>query len=141
MPRVYSMTADPAAAAASLLRRVGFTILMTLVPVAALVTRRAVVVLAPVGIVLLVFAAVLDGNSASIRERLRALVLSPGGLAAGVALGWCALSLVWTPFLAQASERLVNIAGVLIVMLAGYLCLPDRMRSANLYILPVGVGL
>ena len=141
MPRVYSMTADPAAAAASLLRRVGFTILMTVVPVTALFTRRAVVVLAPVGIVLLVLAAVLDGNSASIKERLRSLVLSPGGLAAGVALGWCVLSLVWTPFLAQASERLVNIAGVLIVMLAGYLCLPDRMRSANLYILPVGVGL
>src|SRR3954471_7704051 len=99
MPRVYSMTADPAAAAASLLRRVGFTILMTAVPVTALVTRRAVVVLAPVGIVLLVLAAVLDGGSRPVKERLRAVLLSPGGLAAGLALGWCTLSLVWTPFL------------------------------------------
>jgi hypothetical protein len=141
MPRVYPMTADPAAAAASLLRRVGFTILMTLVPVTALVTRRAVVVLAPVGIVLLVLAAVLDGGSRPVKDRLRGVLLSPGGLAGGLALGWCVLSLVWTPFLAQAAERLVNIVGVVIVMLAGYLSLPDRMRSANLYILPVGVGL
>ena len=135
------MTANPAADAASLLRRVGFTILMTAVPVTALVTRRAVVVLAPVGIVLLVLAAVLDGGSRPVKERLRAVLLSPGGLAAGLALGWCTLSLVWTPFLAEASERLFNLVGVAIVMVAGYLSIPDRMRSANLYILPVGVAL
>lgn len=134
------MTADPAADAASLLRRVGFTMLMTVVPVTALVTRRAVVILAPVGIVLLVLAAVLDGGSRPVKEKLRGILLSPGGLAGGLALGWCVLSLVWTPFLAQASERLFNLVGVAIVMLAGYLSLPDRMRSANLYILPVGVG-
>ena len=55
-------------------------------------------------------------------------------------LAWCALSLVWTPFPAEASERLFNIAGDVALAVVGYLALPDRMRSANLYILPVGVG-
>ena len=96
---------------------------MTAVPVTALVTRRAVVVLAPVGIVLLVLAAVLDGGSRPVKERLRAVLVSPGGPAAGLALGWCTLSLVWTPFLAEASERLFNLVGIAIVMVAGYLCI------------------
>jgi hypothetical protein len=135
------MTANPAADAASLLRRVGFTILMTVVPVTALVTRRSVVVLAPVAIILLILAAALDGGQRPLREGLRRTLLTPGGLAGALALGWCILSLVWTPFLAQASERLVNLVGVAIIVMAGYLSLPERMRSANLYILPVGVGL
>ncbi len=75
------------------------------------------------------------------RESLRRTLLTPGGLAGALALGWCILSLVWTPFLAQASERLVNLVGLALVMMAGYLALPERMRSANLYILPVGVAL
>jgi hypothetical protein len=62
-------------------------------------------------------------------------------LAGALVLGWCALSLVWTPFMAEASERLFNILGVVLIALAGYLSLPDRMRAANLYILPVGVAL
>ena len=49
-------------------------------------------------------------------------------------LAWCALSLIWTPFLAEASERLFNIAGTVLMAVAGYLALPERMRSANLYI-------
>ena len=49
-------------------------------------------------------------------------------------------SLIWTPFLAEASERLFNIAGTVLMAVAGYLALPERMRSVNLYILPVGVA-
>ena len=67
-------------------------------------------------------------------------MFSRGGLAGALVLGWCALSLVWTPFLAEASERLLNILSAIVLAAAGYLALPDRMRSANLYILPVGVA-
>jgi hypothetical protein len=140
MARLRPLTANPAADAASLLRRIGFAILMMVVPVLSLVTRRAVVVLAPVGIILLVLAAFLEGSSRPVKERLRHTLLSPGGLAACLALGWCILSLVWTPFRAEAFERLVNLIGVVVVMIAGYLSLPERMRSANLYVLPVGVA-
>ena len=141
MARAPLPTADPAADAAALLRRIGFTILMLGLPAAALVARRAIVILAPLAIVLLVIAAAIDGGSRPAREGLRRLTTSTAGLAGALALLWCALSLIWTPFPAQASERLFNIAGSVVMAFAGYLALPDRMRSANLYILPVGVGL
>jgi len=64
-----------------------------------------------------------------------------GGLAGAVLLLWTTLALIWTPFLSEASERLLNIVAMALMALAGYLAIPDRMRSANLYILPVGVGL
>lgn len=133
-------TLDPAADAAALLRRLGFATLMLFVPLAALLTRRGIVVLVPVGVVLLVLAAALDGLNRPAGEAARRTLGSPATLGALVLLAWCALSLVWTPFVADAAERLLNIAGAVAVAVTGYLALPDRMRSANLYILPVGLA-
>ena len=104
-------------------------------------TRRAVVVLAPVAVALLVLAALLDGENRPLRATLGRRARSWGGLAGGLALLWCALSLIWTPFLAPAAERLLNIAATLGLGLAAYAALPDRMRSANLYLVPVGAAL
>jgi hypothetical protein len=141
MARSPALTADPSADAAAILRRVGFAILFFAIPLSALFTRRAVVVLAPVAVVLLILAAGIDGRSKHLGEKVRMVVGSPAGMAGAVLLFWTALSLIWTPFVSEASERLLNIAGMAVMALAGYLALPDRMRSANLYILPVGVGL
>ena len=141
MARAPSVTADPAADAAALLRRIGFTLLMLGLPIAALVARRAVVILAPMAIVLLVIATAIDGGARPARAALRGLAVSAAGIAGVLVLLWCWLSLIWTPFPAEASERLLNIVGTVVLAVAGYLALPDRMRSANLYILPVGVGL
>jgi len=140
MARPLNTHVDPAADAAALLRRLGFATLMVAVPLTALVARRAVVILAPIGIALLVIAAVLDGDHNGVRADLRRLVLSPGGLAGGLLVLWCALSLVWTPFPSEAVERVFNVATTLALAVAGYLALPERMRSANLYLLPLGVG-
>jgi hypothetical protein len=134
-------TADPAADAAALLRRLGFAILMLGVPVTALMARRAVVVMAPLGIVLLVLAAALDGGARPWRESFSRISVTSAGIAIGLVLLWAALSIVWTPFPAEASERLFNILGAVLMALAGYFALPDRMRSANLYVLPIGVAL
>jgi hypothetical protein len=141
MARSTPLTADPSADAAAILRRLGFAILFFAIPMSALFTRRAVVALAPLAVVLLVLAATLDNRAKHLTEKVRAIVGSSGGLAGAVLLLWTALSLIWTPFVSEASERLLNIVGMALMVLAGYLALPDRMRSANLYILPVGVGL
>lgn len=141
MARSPTLTADPSTDAAAMLRRVGFALLLFAIPVAALLTRRAVVVLAPLAVILLVLAALIDGGARGPREKFLRLLRSPGGMAGLVLLLWAALSLLWTPFVAEASERLLNIVSMALLGLAGYLALPDRMRSANLYILPVGVGL
>ncbi|HEY8566038.1 MAG TPA: peptide ABC transporter permease [Beijerinckiaceae bacterium] len=140
-PSRRSAGVDPAADAAALLRRVGFATLMVVLPSLALVTRRGLVVLAPIGVALLVIASFLDGQHRPLRVTAWRLTASRAGLAAGLAALWCALSLVWTPFLSPAAERLFNIAATVGVAFAGVFALPDRMRSANLYLLPVGVGL
>lgn len=141
MARSTSVLANPSADAAAVLRRVGFAILFFAIPMSALFARRALVALAPLAVVLLVIAAILDGGPRNAGQRLGAILGSPGGVAGSLLVLWTALSLVWTPYLAEASERLLNIAAMAVMALAGYLALPDRMRSANLYILPVGVGL
>jgi hypothetical protein len=141
MARSTPVLANPSADAAAVLRRVGFAILFFVIPMSALFARRAVVALAPLAVILLVIAAVLDGAAKHAVQKFGAVVRSTGGLAGAVLLLWTGLALIWTPFLPQASERLLNIAVMAVMGLAGYLALPDRMRSANLYILPVGVGL
>ncbi len=132
-------TIDPALDAAALLRRVGFFGLFVVVPMAAQVARRATVILVPICVILLILASAIDGRNRPIRPVALAMVRSPAFLAGLLVLGWAALSLVWTPFLGPATERLLNLAATILLTLAGYLALPDRMRSANLYLLPVGV--
>jgi hypothetical protein len=141
MVRPALQTANPSADAAAVLRRLGFATLFFAVPLAALFTRRALVVMAPLAVILLVLASVLDGGARQARDKLVALATSRGGVAGLVLLLWAALSLLWTPFLPEASERLLNLTGMILMGLGGYLAVPERMRSANLYLLPVGVGL
>ncbi|MCB5175027.1 MULTISPECIES: peptide ABC transporter permease [Microvirga] len=141
MARSVSPLADPSADAAAILRRLGFATLFFAIPMSALFARRAVVILAPLAVILLVLAAALDGSAKHLGQKLGAVVTSRGGVAGAVLLLWTVLALIWTPFLSEASERLLNIVAMALMALAGYLALPDRMRSANLYILPVGVGL
>ncbi|KLK94997.1 peptide ABC transporter permease [Microvirga vignae] len=141
MVRSALPTADPSTDAAALLRRLGFALLFFAIPLAALFTRRALVVMAPLAVALIVLAAFLDGTARNPWQRALSFVTSRAGLAGLVLVLWAGLSLVWTPFLPQASERLLNIVAMGLMALAGYLALPERMRSANLYLLPLGVGL
>src|SRR5688572_19181973 len=117
---------DPAADAAKLLRRLGFAILMLALPVAALLFRRGAVVLVPVGIALIIIATILDGAHRKLGDTAREAATAPAGLAAGLLLLWAALSLLWTPFQAPASERLLGVVATLALGAAGYLALPDR---------------
>lgn len=135
-----SSTVDPASDAAALLRRLGFGILMLLVPAAALVTRRGLIILAPIGIFLIVIAATLDATYRSVGSSFASLVRSRAARAGAVLLLWAALSLIWTPFPSPGSERLINIVATIGMAVAGYLAIPDRMRSANLYLIPLGVA-
>ncbi|MEZ0172404.1 peptide ABC transporter permease [Microvirga sp. TS319] len=141
MVRSALPTANPSTDAAALLRRLGFALLLFAIPLAALFTRRALVIMAPLAVALVAMAALLDGSAKNPWQRIVGFVTSRAGLAGLVLVLWAAMSLIWTPFPAQASERLLNIVAMGLMGVAGYLALPERMRSANLYLLPVGVGL
>lgn len=140
MARSPTTADDPAHDAAALLRRIGFFGLFVVVPVVAQVSRRATVVLAPIAVILLILAGAIDGQQRALRDGLARLVRAPAFLAGTLVILWSALSLVWTPFLGPAAERLANLVATILLTLAGTLALPDRMRSANLYLLPLGVG-
>ena len=132
---------DPAKDAAALLRRLGFATLMLILPLVASFSRRGVVLFLPIGVALLVIASVLDGAYRPLRISADRLTASAGVLAAGFGLAWAAVSLAWTPDLSDATERLLGLFGSVGLGLAAYLSLPDRMRAANLYLIPVGAAL
>ncbi len=131
---------DPALDAAALLRRLGFATLVLAIPMVALVSRRAAVVLAPVGLALLILAALLDGQGSPVGEGFRRALLSPAGAALTLLIAWAGLSLAWSPFPKSGFEKFVNLAGTALITFLGVLALPQRMRSSNLYLMAIGTG-
>lgn len=140
MVRPSNPSADPALDAAALLRRMGFFTLFVVMPVAAQVARRATVLLAPIAVVLLIIASAIDRRQRPFPGGMMRMLGAPAFLAGMLVILWAALSLVWTPFPGSAAERLANLVVTIVLTLAAYFSLPDRMRSANLYLLPLGVG-
>jgi len=132
---------DPAQDAARLLGRLGFAILMIAAPLAAVGGRRALVILVPVAVVLLILAAAIESDGREPWRRAREMALTPAGGLLAFILFWSALSLVWTPFPAEAAERFANVAGTVALALLCTASLPRRMRASNIYLLPIGVGL
>lgn len=131
---------DPAEQAAQLLFRIGFGIICIALPLSAIVSRRALVVVAPIGIVVLVSAALMmKGRDEPLLRVSRALA-SPAGLAALFLLFWSALSLLWTPYPVPGAERLIRLASSAAIAVAAVVALPERMRASNLYLVAIGVG-
>lgn len=131
---------DPATDAALLLRRIGFATLALALPLASLVSRRAAVVLVPIGVVLLVIAALIEAPrwfSGNIRTSL----LSRPGLTLLGLVGWAILSLVWSPYTLSASEKASNLFLAVALGFAGAAALPERMRASNLNLSALGTGL
>jgi hypothetical protein len=130
---------DPAADAAKLLIRLGLAMVLVALPVAGVVSRGAVYALLPVGGISILCGSLI-GAPAHGLHRLRDAVLTPLG-AAAIFLGlWTALSLMWTPFPLEAGTKVFKMAApaVLTALVAAYL--PDRTRSFDLYLLPIGVA-
>ncbi len=131
---------DPAARAAGLLLRIGFGLLVVVLPVAAVYSRRAVFILAPIGALVMIIASAVMEETPDPRSGLKRLLSGPTGLACAFLAAWSGLSLLWTPFPAEAAERLFRVLGALVLAAGAALALPERMRASNLYLLPVGTG-
>jgi hypothetical protein len=136
----YSREEEAAARASALLFRIGFAILVIAMPIAAVVSRRAVVVLGPVGAGVLFFASLLMPGRRDPFSRLAQLGTSPATLAGLFLILWSVLTLAWTPFPEAAAERLARVVGIVALALGAVLALPERMRASNLYLMTLGVG-
>jgi hypothetical protein len=137
---LYTRNEEAAARASALLFRIGFAILVIVMPMAASGSRRAVVVLAPVGAGILFFASLLMPGGSNPLTRAGQALMSPIALAALFLLGWSVLSLAWTPFPGAGAERLARTAGLAILAIGAILALPERMRASNLYLMALGTG-
>ncbi|MBN9445277.1 MAG: hypothetical protein J0I67_00010, partial [Bosea sp.] len=131
---------DPAASAALLLRRIGFATLALALPLASLVSRRAAVVLAPIGVVLLVIAALIE-NPSEFGNNLKSSLSGLAGLTLLALVAWAVLSLVWSPYTGSASEKAGNLFLAVLLGFAGAAALPERMRASNLNLAALGTGL
>lgn len=140
MPTRSTALDDPAAEASQFMIRLGLGVLAILLPASALYFRRAVFLLFPIGAGVILLGALLAPRRDAL-GRLRDVARSPMGMVAGVLLLWAAASILWTPYRAEAVERLFKVGGTLALAAAAAAVLPDRTRVANLYLAPVGVAL
>lgn len=130
---------DPALDAARLLLRIGLAAL-ALCPLAALVSRRGLVVLAPVGFALVALGTILGSEGREPFRGMARTVPTPAG-AAGLFLAlWSLASILWTPFPLDALARWVNVVAVAAGAIAAALSLPPHMRASNINIFPIGLG-
>jgi len=131
---------DPSADAARLLHRIGFGTLALALPIASLVSRRAAVVLAPIGVVLLVIAALIEEPGRFVAMLRRAVLSLPGMILIGL-VAWAVLSLVWSPYTASATEKAGNLVLAIVLGICGMAALPERMRASNLNLVALGTGI
>jgi hypothetical protein len=129
---------DAATDAAQLLSRIGYAALALATPSAATLSSRAMFVLFPVGVALLLVAATLD-PVAGVGPRLRALAGSPVAWAAVALFAWAGLSLLWTPFPVPGAQRLLKIAMTALAATAVIVTARDHLRATDLYLFPIGV--
>lgn len=137
--RLPRHTEDPATDAAHLITRLAIALLLIVAPIASVGTRRAIYVLVPVGVALTLVAWLLDPGSRGPRQLRAALFSSTGMLLLGLVC-WAALSLIWTPFGVGPSERFVKSAATFILAATAAALLPERTKTSNLYLLPIGVA-
>jgi hypothetical protein len=131
---------DAAEDAARLLQRLGYVVLALGAPCAEALSSRAIYLFFPIGMALLLVAAMLNPVK-GISGRLYQALWSPLGMVSLALIAWAALSLVWTPFPIEAVEHLFKLVGTALLVIVALACLRDNMRAADLYLFPAGVVL
>jgi len=131
---------NPATEAANLLTLLGLAILMLGLPLAGLFTKTAIYLLLPIGSVLVFIGSVLE-SAEHHTHYLRGALLSRTTIIGLFLVAWTCLSLLWTPFPAEASEHLLKGLGTLALVILVGVFLPARTKPLHLLLLPVGLGL
>jgi hypothetical protein len=136
----FSGSARPDAAgdAAQLLSRIGYAVLALAAPSAVILSSRAIFVLFPIGVALLLVAAALD-PVAGLPDRFRAVRDSPAAWAAVALFGWAALSVLWSPFPSSGGQMLLKIATTAIAAMFVMATAREHLRATDLYLFPIGV--
>lgn len=129
---------DAAADAAQLLSRIGYAVLALAAPSAVILSARAIFLLFPIGVALVLVAAALD-PVIGLPERFRAARNSPTAWAAVALFAWAALSVLWSPFPSSGGQMLLKIAMTAIATMAVVATAREHLRATDLYLFPIGV--
>src|SRR5262249_5296580 len=105
-----------------------------------LVSRRAAVVLTPIGVALLIISSLIEERGNFGRSLKEAVFSRPSLILLGL-IGWAVLSLVWSPYTFSASEKASNLVFAVVLGFCGAAALPERMRASNLNLVALGTGL
>jgi hypothetical protein len=131
---------DAAEDASRLLQRLGYVVLALGAPCAEALSARAIYLFFPIGVALLIVAAMLH-PARGVAGRLYRILTSPLGLTSLALAAWTVLSLLWTPFPIEAIEHLFKIAGTTLAVIVAIASSRSHMRATDLYLFPIGVAL
>jgi hypothetical protein len=129
---------DPAIDASRLLARLGAVVLAVGAPCSEALSSRAIFLFFPIGVVLLLAAALLD-PAPGLLARLKWTGASPLAWAVLGLVGWAALSLAWTPFPGDGVQHWLKLAGTILAALLAIASAREHTRAADLYMFPIGV--
>lgn len=132
---------DPSTAAAETLRRMGLVVLLIVAPLAAFWFRRAGVILAPMGGLLLLLSFIFDPRAGGIPWLKIAQRYATAWAAIAIMLVYMALSLTWSPYGADGADRLLRLVSTLALVAMILLLLPNKWGRKDALILPLGVVL
>ena len=131
---------DDAADASQFLSRVGYVVLGLAAPASVVLHPLALFVLLPIGVALVVVAAVLD-PAADALTRIGETFRSPLVLIGLAGLAWAALSILWTPFPVAAAQHVLKLAGMALAVLLALTTTREHARATDLYLFPLGLAL
>jgi hypothetical protein len=117
----------------------GLILLFIVSQVAPILARQTIYLLLPIGAVLLLLSASLAPDPRRLGELMR-LAVTPPVIAALFFVAWTALSLAWTPYGAGPAERFAKSSATLALVAAACGLLPERTKTSNLNLLPIGAG-
>lgn len=138
-PKLWSE--EPIREAAHLLRRIAFFLLFGAAPAFSPYSKRSLMVFATIGAVILILAAVIEGDVFSRRWSNPVLPLLVFFIAGATYLFWCGVSLTWTPFPGESGERYATFITIALVGVLLIIITPQRVSASRLYILSGGVAI
>ena len=131
---------DAAEDASRLLQRLGYVVLGLGAPCAEALSSRAIFLFFPIGMSLLLVAAMLN-PAKDVGARLIRALWSPLGKTCFALLAWAAISLIWSPFGVAGAEHLFKLSGTVLLVVIALASSRGNMRAAELYLFPIGVVL
>ncbi len=131
---------DDAADASRFFSRMGYAVLAIGAPVGVVVHPLALFIFFPIGVAMIVMAAVLEAKPGFVERILRTFRF-PAVLALVAGLGWATLSTLWTPYPFSALQHALKLALLIAATMMAIAAPRENARATDLYLFPIGVVL